>query len=187
MIKVPPDGVQERKRNLRSFIIKRIEAIDASWFPARDEDGYYCWTKARWIDVMYRSVDLMTKEGIPPHDQLQELCWLASADKLQVSAGSASCKPILYNCSYVLWNTSSRDEMRSRQEEGKPNKRKADARHVSHRCAINACWNPHHLVLEDADTNEDRKGCRYGALELCPHQPKCIFKHRCNLVITQKN
>ena len=66
MIKVPPDGVQERRRNLRSFILKKIEAIDVSWFPEHNvEDGYYSWTKAKWIDIMYRSVDLMTKEGIP--------------------------------------------------------------------------------------------------------------------------
>lgn len=186
----PADNIAQRRYNLRQHILQKIHSIEDAWFPEKDLDGYYCWTKAKWIDIMVRSVELISEVGClpPPGDEmLRERCWLASKDKLQVSAGSATCKPILYCCAYVLWNPSSREEMRSRQELASQKKRKSDARHVSHRCGDNKCWNPYHLVLEDAAANEDRKGCRYGALELCPHQPKCIFKKPCNLVITKIN
>ena len=60
-------------------------------------------------------------------------------------------------------------------------------RHVAHRCgngsAANTtkpvCLNPyHHLVLVASTINQDHKGCKYGCVLLCPHEPKCVFVHR---------
>lgn len=57
---------------------------------------------------------------------------------------------------------------------------------ISHKCSASfpwhyACINPHHLRCEDSGTNEDRKGCRYGCVFLCPHKflnEACIFTDR---------
>ena len=37
------------------------------------------------------------------------------------------------------------------------------------------CVNPFHIKIGRAKTNRDDEGCRYGALPLCPHDPKCVF------------
>lgn len=55
--------------------------------------------------------------------------------------------------------------------------------HVSHLCDVRACFNPDHLVGEDARSNNARKGCpgpifcpEHGHLliDLCAHTPRCI-------------
>lgn len=39
------------------------------------------------------------------------------------------------------------------------------------------CINPHHIYMGDYGTNQDTKGCKYGAAFLCPHAPKCVWVH----------
>lgn len=175
--------VGERQAALRQLVVQLANSVDPTWFPHADGDGYYNWTKKKWLDLLSRAVNLC--EVIPDPDMLLTACWQASAR--QISAGNSSCKPILYNCAFVIKNPDHRDVMRARQEDDNSRKRKSDAPHVSHLCGNNKCWNPHHLVLESPQQNEDRKGCRYGALELCPHAPKCIFKKRNHLLITMSN
>ncbi len=142
-----------RKNALRKFLTDLVNSVDPSWFPKVDDTGYYNWTKHKWLDLLHRAVDLLV--NIPNPDSLPTACWLASAR--QISAGSSSCKPILYNCAFVIRNPHHRDTLRSRQEESNSRKRKSDAPHVSHLCGNNACWNPNHLVLESPVQNEARK------------------------------
>lgn len=44
---------------------------------------------------------------------------------------------------------------------------------VSHLCGNATCFR--HLCLETLNQNNDRKGCKYGCFDLCPHLPKCIW------------
>lgn len=57
--------------------------------------------------------------------------------------------------------------------------------HASHRCHVRKCFNPHHLLFEHRQLNQQRKGCsgtlrisglpggvRY--LVVCPHHPPCL-------------
>ena len=54
--------------------------------------------------------------------------------------------------------------------------------HISHLCSNRSCFNPEHLVAEDARQNNSRKGCpgNISCSECgkpaysCPHQPNCI-------------
>lgn len=57
------------------------------------------------------------------------------------------------------------------------------AGHCSHRCDIRLCFNPGHLVDEDAQANNSRKGCPgpvicpdhgHVVVDLCSHRPPCI-------------
>lgn len=54
--------------------------------------------------------------------------------------------------------------------------------HISHLCAMRSCFNPEHLVAENAQQNNARKGC-LGSIKCqhctetvhsCPHHPRCI-------------
>lgn len=55
--------------------------------------------------------------------------------------------------------------------------------HAIHRCGRGkgsgkgapCCINPYHIYFGDCITNQDTKGCKYGAAFLCPHNPKCIW------------
>jgi len=57
--------------------------------------------------------------------------------------------------------------------------------HAIHRCGRGkasakgkpCCINPHHIYFGSCTTNQDTKGCKYGAAFLCPHEPKCIWVH----------
>jgi hypothetical protein len=57
------------------------------------------------------------------------------------------------------------------------------ADHAIHRCGRGkaagknaaTCINPYHVCFADCSTNQDTKGCKYGAAFLCPHTPCCIW------------
>jgi len=54
-----------------------------------------------------------------------------------------------------------------------------DDQHISHLCSNDNCCNPEHLVQEDPEYNNGRKGCiEFGSYTDCTHQPKCIGHKR---------
>ena len=58
-----------------------------------------------------------------------------------------------------------------------------DTDHAMHLCGRGkaaqegepCCINPDHVYFGPSATNQDMKGCKYGAAFLCPHEPKCIW------------
>jgi len=175
------DHSQEFRKHLKEHLCDQVASISDDFFPNENQAGYYYWTRERWLDILYRAVELAVE--IPEPDMLYSKCWLAKTDHNQISAGNCHTKPLLYNCTYVLFNPSHRDTLLARPSEENRRRCRLNSLEVSHRCGNNDCWSPYCLVLEDHGTNEDRKGCRYGALELCPHMPKCRFQ-RANRIVT---
>jgi len=111
--------------------------------------------------------------------QTVEWCWFATATKddgyheLKICLNGSTGKYRTARALRVLVEPDKYDTVNDRDEN----------RQALHRCGRGkarhkkgpSCINPYHIYFGTRETNEDTKGCRYGAMYLCPHTPKCVF------------
>ncbi|KAK9350384.1 hypothetical protein V1523DRAFT_420037 [Lipomyces doorenjongii] len=132
----------------------------------------------------FKTIDALTVQNSP---QSIDDCWLVRSNLpdgyvgVKLSADGSKNKWHLHQLTHILahphqWHT--------------VNTRSNRTLFLAHRCSRGkakhdglACINPYHTELTTQKTNEDHKGCRYGAAYLCPHQPRCIFTNKHGLIV----
>jgi hypothetical protein len=154
-------------KGLHALLRSHLNDI-SSHLPDEDHHGELSFTYATWRGFIEQYA-----RGLPTTvDVHARGCWLLTfaaqrgypTIHLKVTAANIDKRFNAHRLMYKLFNHGAELPQGDRSKQ------------VSHLCGKSLCVNPAHLVLESDAANKDRRGCKYGALNLCPHLPKCFFQ-----------